>query len=261
MSIQQWLEVLGTAECFDLTHPWCEGMPAWADPFHYWMGRRHGDIVKQENVSLATDTAFWPMHTGTHVDALGHYSENGRLFGGVDAAAAQAGGQGLSQRSVEEIPLRFEHARIVDARQFPPERPITADALEKLCGAQHVEICSGDILLIATGWDQQWSDPGVYLGSRGYIPGLDPDAVDWAHARGVKSIGTDTALVEFWPNQGELHRRALVWYGMWLIENLVLTPLCQASAGEVLLCVFPIPVQGATGVPARIVALAPKGRE
>lgn len=257
MSVQHWLELLDNAECFDLTHPWHEGMPGWAEPFHYWMHYRHGDVMKQPGVSLATDAAFWPMHVGTHVDALGHYSENHRLFSGIEVSQAQSG-NGLAQCNAEEIPLRFEHALVLDARELPLERPLTVADIEGLCQRQKIQPATDDVLLIATGWDRYWPDPAVYLGKNGWIPGLDPEVMDFAHGEGIKAVGTDTALVEFWPNQGELHRRALARFGIWLIENLVLSPLCQASVAEVVLCVFPVVVRGATGAPARIVALAPK---
>lgn len=45
-------------------------------------------------------------HTGTHLDALGHYSRNGRLYGGVEAAAVQTKTGGLTTRGIEEAAPR-----------------------------------------------------------------------------------------------------------------------------------------------------------
>ncbi|MGH7363266.1 MAG: hypothetical protein ACREKK_06690 [Candidatus Methylomirabilales bacterium] len=44
-------------------------------------------------------TAARGTHTGTHLDALGHYSRNGRLHGGVEAAAVQTKTGGLTTGS------------------------------------------------------------------------------------------------------------------------------------------------------------------
>ncbi|MGC1210814.1 MAG: cyclase family protein, partial [Micromonospora sp.] len=55
--------------------------------------RRHGDMVRPDGGSAANEMIVTGGHVGTHVDALSHVSHDGKLHGGVDAAAAQTGGR------------------------------------------------------------------------------------------------------------------------------------------------------------------------
>ncbi|MEV4089128.1 cyclase family protein, partial [Nonomuraea fuscirosea] len=87
--------VRGGVRIYDLGRPLFAGMPQ--SPNHpaytHTLPRRHGDKVRPDGGSAANDLIFMGTHVGTHIDALAHVSQDGRLHGGADAAQACVGGR------------------------------------------------------------------------------------------------------------------------------------------------------------------------
>ena len=77
----------------DLARPMVVGMPQSPNhpEFRLTMPRRHGDMVRDDGGSAANDLLVTGTHVGTHIDALGHVSHCGDLYGGVKADDAQRG--------------------------------------------------------------------------------------------------------------------------------------------------------------------------
>jgi len=50
-------------------------------------------MVRPDGGSAANDLIVTGTHVGTHIDALAHVSQDGKLHGGLDAAAAATGGR------------------------------------------------------------------------------------------------------------------------------------------------------------------------
>src|SRR6201999_128366 len=70
--------------------------------FRIALSRRHGDSVRADGGSAASELIITGGHVGTHIDALSHISQEGRLHGGLDAAEMQRGGR-FSALGVETI--------------------------------------------------------------------------------------------------------------------------------------------------------------
>ena len=80
------------------------GMPQSPNHPRYWhsLPRRHGDMMRADGGSAANDMIVLGTHVGTHIDALAHVSQDGRLHGGLDAGAASSGGR-FQELGVETI--------------------------------------------------------------------------------------------------------------------------------------------------------------
>ncbi|MFQ5426420.1 MAG: cyclase family protein, partial [Gaiellales bacterium] len=98
------LELTSTSRVFDLAQAFEPGMST--SPNHpkylHVLQRRHGDRIGAGGGSSASDLIQLGGHVGTHIDALAHVSQDGLLYGGVDAAEAQRGGR-LEAHGVETI--------------------------------------------------------------------------------------------------------------------------------------------------------------
>jgi len=99
------LEAITGARVFDLAQPYFTGMPHYPThpPFLFGLTKQHGDSVGPAGNSSAADAIALGSHVGTHIDALCHFSRGGKLYGGVEVAAAQSYGGGLRQYPVDTI--------------------------------------------------------------------------------------------------------------------------------------------------------------
>ena len=94
----------GGIEVYDLAQPLAAETPHSPNhpPFRMALMRRHGDMVRADGSSAASELISTGGHTGTHVDALAHVSYMGNLHGGAPADEAQQGGR-FSMLGVDTI--------------------------------------------------------------------------------------------------------------------------------------------------------------
>jgi kynurenine formamidase len=227
--------------------------------------RRHGDMVRDDGGSAANEMMIMGGHTSTHVDALCHISQDGQLHGGHDAREAVQKSR-FAVHGVESIPLTFCRGVMLDVaglhgvEVLEPGRPIEPDDLIGCCERQGVEIREGDAVLIRSGWPAHWNDPERYLGAKDGVPGPNEEAAQWLAAKRIRVTGSETVAYEWIPpGRGHAllpaHRVLLVESGIHIIENLRLTQLAEEGISEFLFVLTPLKVIGATGVPARPVAV------
>lgn len=260
---QSW-ELLEEARIYDLGYPMFQGMPQ--SPRHpafaHALVRRHGDQLRVDGTSSANDLVVMGTHVGTHIDALGHYSDGGRLFGGISAGDAQAGGR-LQQLGVEEAPIFFRRGVLLDVPTAigldacPADFEITGDLLASTADAQGTPIQAGDVVLIATGWGRQFQKGSeAFLGWETGVPGVGAEGAEWLAEKGVAAAGAETIAFEY-VRPGEGHRRLpahrilIVQNGIYLFETMNLAPLIEGSVREFLFIASPLKLVGATGSPVR----------
>lgn len=260
-------EAIANARVIDLAHSWERGMPVSPNhpAFQIAMMRRHGDVVRSDGGSAANEMFVLGGHVGTHIDALGHVSQDGVMFGGVDAQASQSN-HGLTQLGIETVDpivcrgvlLDIAGLHGVDVLEAGYE--VTVEDLEAAEQAAAVTVCAGDAVLIRTGWAAHWRDPGVFLGEVGGVPGPGVQAAQWLVERGIRVTGAETIAYEaIRPGVGHatlpVHRMLLVETGIHIIEVMNLTDLAEASAREFLFIAAPLKITGATGSPMRPLAV------
>jgi kynurenine formamidase len=171
------------------------------------------------------------VHHGTHLDAPRHFLSDGAAISEIPLDAVSGSAVGLS--------VRREGGE-----------GITIDDLE----AQEQQVRHGDIVVIDTGWGGYFhGDPVRYE----VHPYLTMDAATWLAERDVKLVCLDVPTPEVpeplrgvrfdWPVHHLLLER-----GTLIAEHL--HGLDQVAGRRFRLFAFPLPIVGADGSPARIVA-------
>jgi kynurenine formamidase len=251
----------------ELGQPLFTGMPCSPNHpgFRMSLSRRHGDAVRPDGGSAASEVLITGGHVGTHIDALAHVSHDGRLHGGVDAAAAQRGGT-FSEHGAERIPPLITRGVLLDVAGTHG-----ADVLEPGYGVTEADLVAasqragvvpgpGDVALVRTGWARHFSDARRYLGHDSGVPGVTESAARWLANRGVVATGADTTAYERIPaGQGHrvlpVHRLLLVEHGIYIIEHLDLEAAAGQGLTEFLFVLLPLRIVGGTGSPVRPVAV------
>ena len=244
---------------FDLGRPLFQGMPQSPNhpPFRLALQRRHGDVVRPDGGSAASETIITGGHVGTHMDALCHVSHDGKMFGGVDAADAQTGGR-FDALGIETVEPIVRRGVLLDVGVCEPAYEVTPDDLDAAVG--DIALNPGDVGLIRTGWGRRWDDPEAYVGTASGVPGPGEEGAKWLAARGVFAAGADTIAFEHLsPGAGHrvlpAHRVLLVEHGIHIIETLDLEALAASGVNEFLFVLAPLKIVGGTGSPVRPLAL------
>lgn len=261
------LHRIAEARVIDLAHPMERGMPVSPNhpAFEIAMMRRHGDVVRPDGGSAANEMITLGGHVGTHIDALGHVSQDGLLHGGVPASRVQSN-RGLSVLGIDTVEPIVGRGVLLDLAALhgvgclPPAYEVTVEDLERAEQAAGVEVREGDSVLIRTGWASHWADPDVFRGQVGGAPGPGADAGRWLAERRVRLVGGETIAFEvIRPGAGHatlpVHRILLVEAGVHIIETMNLAGLAVAGSAEFLLVVAPLKIVGGTGSPVRPLAL------
>jgi len=251
----------------ELGQPLFTGMPCSPNHpgFRMTLARRHGDMRRPDGGSASNEVIVTGGHVGTHIDALAHVSQDGKLHGGVDAEAAQRGGA-FSEHGAERIPPLVTRAVLLDVAGtrgvdvLEPGYEVTRQDLEDAAGRAGVLPGSGDVALVRTGWAANFSRSEAYLGRATGVPGLGEDAAGWLAALGIVATGADTTAYErIPPGAGHrtlpVHRLLLVDHGIYIIEHLNLEQAAAEDLTEFPIVVAPLRIVGGTGSPIRPIAV------
>lgn len=116
--------------------------------------------------------------------------------------------------------------------------------------AEHGHVQVGAAVLLWTGWDERWPDPGLEY------PGFSADAASWLVAeRGVAALGTDTMGIDPGADRTYAANRVLLRGHRIHLENLrALGDLPPAGAWII---VGGVRVAGGSGSPATVFGLIP----
>jgi len=260
---------LANARTIDLAQPMKNGMPQSPNhpPFRMILERRHGDMVREDGGSAANEVIITGGHVGTHVDALGHVSQDGLVYGGIDAASIQAH-HGLSVHAIDTFQPYVGRGVLLDITKvkgvdtLDPGYGVTDDDLEAAQELAGVEVREGDAVLIGTGWSRLWEDRPAFQGLDDGVPGPDVSAGKWLQSKKIRVAGGETiAFEQLAPGKGHstlpVHRVLLVDAGINIIETMRLSELLDSGASEFLFVLTPLRVVGATGAPTRPLAIIP----
>ena len=126
-------------------------------PYWHTLPRRHGDMVRPDGGSAANDLITMGTHVGTHIDALSHVSQDGRLHDGSDAAEASRGGRFI-QLGVHTIAPMVCRGVLLDVpaalgtpEGCPAGYEITPADLEAAEARQQTTVGAGDVVLVRRG--------------------------------------------------------------------------------------------------------------
>ncbi len=281
-SADEFVRVVKGARVFDLSFMWNDQSPVLSlnPPYAFALNRTHAmthEIFGQvpgSQVSWASDIMYFSgQHGSPTLDAIGHIGRNLQLHGGIDARTATSTPGGIGANlGVEAFPADLLINRVVfldvarhvangRSDPLPADFEVTAKHLEDTMMAQGVEVNRGDSILIRTGWGQFFAkDNAKFLGQQS--PGPGQDGARWIIGKGVRLAGDDTATFERRPaaygkELFSVHMMLLADNGIYIVENANLEPLSEAKVYVALLVTTPLKIQGATGSPLRMLALAP----
>jgi len=252
---------LSGARIFDLAQPYFVGMPHYPThpPFLFALSKKHGDFLAPGGASSAAEAITLGGHVGTHMDALCHFSKNGKLHGGWPAGDSQSYAAGLSRHSIDEVGLVLRRGVLLDlagAEPLPEDFCVTPEDLESCARRQAVEVKPGDVVLLRTGWGRFWDEPARFVNEvRG--PGPELPAAQWLSQRRVFAAGSDTVSFEKVPAPSmPVHVHLLVDCGIHILESLNLEEVAAARIYTFLFVAAPLKIRGGTASPIRPFAIA-----
>ena len=206
--------------------------------------------------------------TITHIDALSHYSWEGKLYNGKPASLITSS-EGAQTHSVEPasggIVSRGVLLDIAAVRGTPwlaPDDPVMPEDLEAAEQLHGVRVEEGDILVVRTGSHRKTLEQGAVANTEP-ATACQVACAPWFKERGVAMLGTDTSN-DVRPNQysamrNPLHTVCLYALGLWLIDNADLEELAQAceqrNRYEFMLAMGPLKLRNVTGSPVNPIAL------
>lgn len=263
-----------SAKVVELNFVWDKNAPliAFNPPFTLGLHTSHKATAGfiPGGIAFAADMMFFSgQHGAPTIDALGHISNNGKLYGGADAAASE-GANGLTAQGIENYPrvklvnrgVLLDVARHKGVSALEAGYEITASDLEAAAAAEGVEVREGDSILIRTGYGQFYDkDQAKFMAFR---PGPGEEAAKWLAAKKIFLTGSDNLTYEVFPEKGTIfpvHRTLIADHGIYLVENLNLEELGEALAQrgsyEFVLVLNPLRIKGATASPLNAFALLP----
>ena len=261
------VQLARNAKVYDLSQPLYTGMPHFPThpPFFSTLNKQHGDYVLGNGGSSAAETITLGGHTGTHIDALNHFSCAGKLYGGCEVR--QSVQSGVEPHSVEGIAPIVRRAVLLDIAGRDGVEALGADSvvapehLEAASKAESVNVQAGDVVLLRTGWARFWNNHHRYVtgGNMKHVCGPGPEvaAARWLSERKIFAAGSDTLAFEHMPSpQMAVHVHLLVESGIHIIENLNLEELARDRVYQFLFIAAPLRIRGGTGSPMRPIAVA-----
>ena len=218
----------------DFTHVFREGFPVYV-----------GDEPQRETLFTIPESGFYSQrwtfgeHSGTHMDAPGHFKLGGRLS---------------PQITPQELLVPLAVVDITQKAARDPDAMVTADDL-RAYERRHGRIPDGALVAMNSGWAAKLGTPAYKGGELGdyHFPGFANDAAMWlAQERDVAGIGVDTLSLD--PGNSttfDVHVNFLATdrYGLENLANLGGVPPRGALAYVGL-----IPWEEGSGGPCRVIA-------
>ena len=211
---------------------------------------------------------------GTQFDGLGHIGqevtmENGQVeyvfYNGFTAREMDSY-SGLKKLGIEHVKPIITRGLLIDiagyknVERLENSYEVTVEdvkgALEKQ-GISEGDILPGDALLFRYGWSSLWDKPDQYNHNP---PGIGMAVAQWAAEKKVTMVGSDSWCTEVIPNPvpGQafpVHQELMMRNGIFNLENMQLDGLAEDQVSEFLFIVTTIRFKGATGSPARPIAI------
>lgn len=211
---------------------------------------------------------------GTQFDGLGHIGQEVRMENGeIDVifyngftASEMDSKEGLLKLGVENVKPIITRGILIDIAGYkklvhlPNSYEVTVEdllgALEKQ-GMSEADIKSGDAVLFRYGWSSLWDQPEAYNTNP---PGIGLEVARWVTDKKVTMVGSDSWCTEVVPNPDAslafpVHQELLTKNGIYNLENMQFDELLEDEVTEFLFILTTIRFKGASGSPARPIAI------
>ena len=175
-----------------------------------------------------SEAVFMSTHTGTHVDAPSHF------------------GPGLA--SIDRIPA----SRLVCSAVLIKVKKRANELVEPEDFASE-QIRKGDVVVIATGWEKHVTKSNYMTEN----PGLSGRAATYLAGKKVNAVGIDGPSIDAGSDGKFTAHNILLPRNVVAVENLC--NVSKITTNRFTLVLSPLKLGGATGSPARALALVRKG--
>ena len=232
---------------------------------------------------------------GTQMDALGHFGYTDEVWNGDGEADLSSlkyfgelngkevkptPGSPLKKLGIESVPPIITTAVFLDVRKhifngkaMKAGEYVTVQHIEDTIKKSNVKdrgILPGDVVLINTGWSDNYQDPddlGIYYTK---APGVTYNLVKYLSDKQVVGVGLDTWGVDTFAEEGEYgpersqnpkgianpaHHYFLTQSGVHTLENFNLKDLAKDSVDLSCVIILPLMTQGSSASPLRPVAI------
>lgn len=182
------------------------------------------------------------MGIGSQIDGLGHMGENHVYYNGTHARDFVTP-KGLTKFSIDALPpivsrgVLLDMTRVLDQNPVAEGTAINQPEIEQAARAAGLQIESGDVVLLHTGWlDVMDEDPNRFMTGQ---PGLGMSGARYLADRGVVAVGADNWALEVIPaeKEGEMfpvHPELLAKNGVYILENMDTRALAEDGVTEFL---------------------------
>jgi kynurenine formamidase len=231
-------------------------------PVQHFMTRDGGDYpscaAERGGFGFSDDVIMLPTHGTTHIDALAHVWQGGRMYNGF--VASDVGSRGAARCGIDKVGPIVTRALILDFSDITSERgegSIHLDALKSAVRRCGVDPKPGDALLVRSGWMTAFK---AGLSETFHSAGLHSDCADWIIDHDIALVAADNVAVECLPSGDPdcavpLHIRLTRDNGIYLCELLDLDALVATGRQTCLLMISPLPIIGGVGSPVNPVAV------
>lgn len=269
------LSLVTTGKIYELGQVYEQGMPLFGNRSYSMVlpakGSAYGDnrIVGNDEF-LSTQIG----QVGTQFDGLGHIGQEVVMenedveyvfYNGFTAKEMDTPG-GLQKLGIEHIKPIITRGILIDIASYkgmsrlPNSYEVTVKdvlgALERQ-GMSEADIEPGDALFFRYGWSSLWHQPEAYNTNP---PGIGLAVAQWVVANKATMIGSDSWTSEVVPNPDPglvfpVHQELMMKNGIFNLENMCFDELLVDNVNEFLFIVTTIRFKGATGSPARPIAI------
>jgi kynurenine formamidase len=210
------------------------------------------------DLALYDDAFLMSTHSGTHFDSLNHIGYGEKIFNGFDAIH-HLGNKGWTKAGADKIPPMITRGILLDIAaekgvpMLPDAYEISTQDIERTLSRQEIKLRPGDAVLIRTGRMTVWPNTKKFVPNE---PGITRESAAWLIDHGAVLLGADNMGVEKFPMAKEsVHAYVFAERGVCLLELVWLEDLAKDKVYEFAFIAAPLKLRGATGAPARPLAL------
>lgn len=233
------------------------------------MSESGGDQDYPGGIKWADDFVFMPLQAASQWDALGHAWYDGQLYNGFPESAVSP--HGAKRGSIDKLTkgivgrgVLLDVAAMKGVEWLDGGYIVTPQDLDETAEKQGVQLMSGDILLVRTGWRKKFLDEGNAVEWMKSEPGFGVGATQWIKDKDIAALGMDNWGIEVIPNEdpeivNPMHCLLLRDIGIPLGEILDFEELAQDchrdNIFEFFFCGPPLKFTGAVGSPVNPLAI------
>ena len=205
------------------------------------------------------------LGVGTQIDGFAHVGSDGRHYNGVPTEEVIRP-DGAIQYGIHTLPpivgrgVLLDMAAAAGVAQLPERTVFESAELRTAAQRQGLEIRTGDVVLLHTGWLSVADEDGERFLAK--PPGIGLDGAAWLADQDVVAVGADTWTIEGWPTNDKLpdhflpvHDLLLTKRGVYILENIKTAELAADRAYEFFFMLAAPRLVGAVQSPVHPVAI------